>query len=87
MLVEAWGAAPEGTQSVIRHAALGDGDMGAGSRHAAVLAQAEKIKKAFGVASQRAALEASSPAPMPPAEVSTSQPEAMTDLLQHILKL
>ena len=62
-------------------------NMGASLRHAAMLLQAEKIKKAFGVASQRAAHEASSAAPVPPAVVPTSQHETMSDLLQRVLEL
>ena len=52
-----------------------------------MLLQAEKIKRAFGVASQRAAHEASSAAPVPSAVVPTSQQEAMSDLLQRVLEL
>ena len=52
-----------------------------------MLLQAEKIRRAFGVASQRAAREASSAAPVPPAAVPVSQQETMSDLLQRVLEL
>ena len=65
---------------------LGGADMSAGLRCAAMLLQAEKIKKAFGVASQRAVREAASSS-APPAVVSSSQHEAMSDLLQRVLEL
>ena len=61
--------------------------MASGLRQAAMLLQAEKIRKAFGVASQRAAREASPAAPAPPAAVTSSQQEAMSDLLQRVLEL
>ena len=67
--------------------ASGVGDTDAGLRHATMLLQAEKIKKAFGVTSQQAACEASDHAPVPPGVVPTSQHEAMSDLLQQVLKL
>ena len=61
--------------------------MDAGLRHAAMLLQAEKIRKAFGVASQRAVRLGPSVAPVTPAAVPGSQQEAMSDLLQRVLQL
>ena len=88
LLLESQCLAPGATQSVTSMPlSPGGGDTGAGLRHAAVLLQADKIRKAFGVASQRAAREASSKAPAPPAVVSGSQQEAMSDLLQRVLEL
>ena len=86
--VEVQGLAPGASQAVPRHAAVcAGGNMASDLRQVAMLLQAEKIRKAFGVASQPAAHEASSAAPAPPAASSSNQQEAMSDLLQRVFEL